>query len=66
MTSAEVEALELLASYSDFAAGVFRQQLAEVRGSWEAEDWRDRIVATIRFFEQHEWSETTLRWVPKT
>jgi len=49
-----------LATHSPEAAAIFSQQWEEIRGTWEREDWEDRIQAHIRFMERHEWDG--VRW----
>ena len=42
--------IDRLHALSNFAADEFTRQYFEIRGSWEREDWHDRIEATIRYW----------------
>lgn len=44
--------LEQLDYLSPTAAAIFLQQWGEIRGTWEREDWDERIRLTIAYWEK--------------
>ena len=38
--------------FSPFLQALFNEQLAECRGTWELEDWLERVELTRRYFEK--------------